>query len=251
MIAVFAAMEVEVKACLAGLSDVRQTEVQGFPVYETEGAVICQTGIGVRARDAAEAALTRYAPAVALSVGVAGGLSPKLSGGDVVVCERVDHESHRHSGVEATVVAHAGLVEAAVAAARGIGLTVSTGSSITVDELAFGEEEKTAHYGWKGHDIVEMESFWIGEAAAKRGLPFLAARTISDNATEPLVQTGAIKADGNFDQQALIDYVRDHPEAAPLVARQFEVGRMALDNLTIFLAAYLAPLAQHFHSSVR
>jgi hypothetical protein len=96
-----------------------------------------------------------------------------------------------------------------------------------------------------------MESFWIGEAAAKRDLPYLAVRTISDDAAEPLVMTGAMKPDGNFDQQALLDYVRHHPEVAPLVARQFEAGRLALDNLTIFLSAYLKPLVRHFHSGVR
>jgi adenosylhomocysteine nucleosidase len=251
MIAVFAAMQPEVSACLTWTSNIRQIEVQGFPVYETEGAVICRTGIGTRAREASEAALARYNPAVALSVGVAGGLSPKLSAGDLVVCERVDHESHRHSSVEATVVSHVGLMDAASAAARGMGLPVSTGSSITVDELLLGADEKSAHHGWKGHDIVEMESFWIGAAAAKRGLPFLAVRTISDDAAEPLVMTGAMKPDGNFDHQALLDYVRDHPEVAPLAARQFEAGRLALGNLTIFLAAFLAPLVEHFHSGVR
>jgi hypothetical protein len=76
-------------------------------------------------------------------------------------------------------------------------------------------------------------------------------RTISDDAAEPLVKTGAMKPDGNFDQQAFLDYVRDHPEVAPLVARQFEAGRLALGNLTIFLAAFLAPLVEHFHSGVR
>jgi nucleoside phosphorylase len=251
MIAVFAALEIEVQACLTWTSNTRQTEVEGFLVYEIEGAMICQTGIGIRARDAAEAALACYAPAVALSVGVAGGLSPKLSAGDLVVCERVDHESHRHSGVDATVISHGGLMEAAVAAARGMRLSVSTGSSITVDELAVGADEKSVHHAWKGHDIVEMESFWIGEAAAKRGLPFLAVRTISDDAAAPLVKTGAMKPDGNFDQQALLHYVRDHPEVAPLVAKQYEAGRMALGNLAIFLAAFLAPLVQHFHSGVR
>ena len=250
MIAVFAAMQPEVSACLTWTSNIRQTEVQGFPLYEIEGAMICQTSLGTRAREAAEAVLASYAPAVALSVGVAGGLSPKLSAGDLVVCERVDHESHRHAGVDATVASHAGLMEAAVAAARGMGLSVSTGSSITVDELAAGADEKSAHHAWKRHDIVEMESFWIGEAAAKGGLPFLAVRTISDDASDPLVVTGAMKPDGNFDQQALLDYVRDHPEAAPLVARQFEAGRLALGNLTIFLAAFLEPLVKHFHSGV-
>jgi nucleoside phosphorylase len=126
------------------------------------------------------AALACYQPAVALSIGVAGGLSPKLSVGDLVVCERIDHESHRQSRFDATVLSHAGLVEAAVAAARGMRLSVSTGSSITVDELAVGADEKSAHYAWNGHDIVEMESFWVGEAAAKRDLPFLAVRAISD-----------------------------------------------------------------------
>jgi hypothetical protein len=96
-----------------------------------------------------------------------------------------------------------------------------------------------------------MESFWVGEAAAKLDVPFLAVRAISDNAAEPLVMTGAMKPDGNLDQQTLLDYVRDHPEVATLVARQFEAGRLALSNLTIFLAAFLAPLVQHFHSEVR
>jgi adenosylhomocysteine nucleosidase len=251
LIAVFAAMEVEVKACLTWTSNVRKTELQGVPVYETEGAVICQTGIGTRAQEAGRVVLACYQPAVALSIGVAGGLSPKLRVGDLVVCERIDHESHRHSRFDATVLSHAGLVEAAVAAARGMRLSVSTGSSITVDELAVGADDKSAHYAWNGHDIVEMESFWIGEAAAKLDVPFLAVRAISDNAAEPLVMTGAMKPDGNLDQQTLLDYVRDHPEVATLVARQFEAGRLALSNLTIFLAAFLAPLVQHFHSEVR
>ena len=238
------------KACLTWTNNVRQAELQGFPVYEAEGAIICQTGIGIRAREAVEAALACYTPAIALSTGVAGGVSPKLRAGDLVVCERVDHESNRYSGADATVFSDARLMEAALAAARGMGVPVSTGSSITVDELAVGADEKSAHHAWKGHDIVEMESFWIGEAAAQRGLPFLAVRTISDDAAEPLVTAGAIKPDGNFDQQTFLDYVRDHPEVAPLVARQHEAARKALGNLTIFLAAFLAPLAQHFHSSV-
>src|SRR5439155_326262 len=84
------------------------------------------------------------------------------------------------SGFDAIVLSHAGLVEAALAAARGMRLSVSTGSSITVDELAAGADEKSAHHAWKGHDIVEMESFWVGEVAAKRGLPFLAVRAIAE-----------------------------------------------------------------------
>ena len=65
------------------------------------------------------------------------------------------------------------------------------------------------------------------------------------------VKTEGMKPDGNFDQQAFLDYVRHHPEVAPLVARQYEAGRIALGNLAIFLAAFLPPLVQHFHTGVR
>jgi adenosylhomocysteine nucleosidase len=239
MIAVFAAMDLEVKACLTWTRNIRQTDVHGFPVYETEGAVICQTGIGTRSREAAEVTLARYAPALALSVGVAGGLAPKLSAGDVVVCERVDHESHRHSGVEATIVSHAGLIEAAVAAARGMGLPVSTGASITVDEAAFGAEEKSAHHAWKGHDIVEMESFWIGEAAVRRGIPVLAARTISDTAEHQLLQTGAMRDDGTFDAEAFQAWTQAHPELIAAWTQTAENARTAFASLTRLLSAFL------------
>ena len=35
---------------------------------------------------------------------------------------------------------------------------------------------------WDGHDIVEMESYWVGRVAAASGLPFLAVRAVSDGA---------------------------------------------------------------------
>lgn len=246
MIAVFAAMQPEVSACLGWAKHVRTSEIDGFPVSEIDGGVVCQTGIGPRARDAAEAVLDRRQASVVLSLGVAGGLSQKAEVGAVVVCDRIDHESHRHAGVDATVLSDPNLLTAATAAARGMGLPVHTGSSITVDEAAWGPDEKAAHHAWKGHDIVEMESFWIGEAAARRGIPFLTVRTISDNADDSLIKTEAMRPDGTFDQQTFIDYIRDHPEVAPLVARQYEAGKVAFGNLSIFCAAFLPPLAQHF-----
>ena len=42
-------MEIEVQACLTWISNIRQSELQGLSVYETQGAMICQTGIGIRA----------------------------------------------------------------------------------------------------------------------------------------------------------------------------------------------------------
>lgn len=249
MIAIFAAMQPEVSACIGWSSDLRYAEVAGFPVVEAPHAIVCQTGIGTRAKEAADAVLEKYPSAVVLSLGVAGGLSPKIEAGDVVICDRIDHESHRDTGIDAAVFGDQNLIAAAGAAARGMGLPTHEGSSITVDEAAWGPGAKAAHHAWKGHDIVEMESYWIGEAATNRGLPFLTVRTISDGSADTLVKTEAMQPDGTFDQQRFLEEVRKHPEMQTLVVRQMELGRIAFGNLSIFCAAFVPPLAQHFAQS--
>jgi nucleoside phosphorylase len=251
MIAVFAALQSEVSACLASLEVAATREVAGFPVAEAEGGVVCQTGLGRRARSAAEAVLDEYKrTTTVLSVGIAGGLHAETNVGDVVICEHVDHESKRSVGQEDTVACHPALVTAAEAAGKGLGLNVITGSSITVDEVAWGADEKAAHHGWKQHTIVEMESYWIGEAAAKRRIPFLAVRTISDGPTDGILQTGAVLDDGGFDQDALLAYLREHPEAGAELTGMAERSRLALGNLAIVMAGLLPPLIQHFHRDV-
>ncbi len=246
MIAVFAAMRPEVAACLGSIGEYTESDIAGCRLTEGRDIIICQTGIGPRSRTAAEAVISSWPPGIVLSVGVAGGLAPHITAGEVVVCERIDHESHRASGREESVFSDERLIEVAMAAGNGLGLPMSRGSSLTVDEAAWGLAEKSAHHSWKAHDIVEMESFWIGGAAARHDLPFLCVRTISDTAEDSLLQTGAMDVHGNFDQQRLFDYIREHPEHAPLIAAQSERGRAAFTNLTILMAGLLPPLAEHF-----
>ena len=246
MIAVFAAMRAEVAACLGAIGEYAEAEIDGYPLVEGRNIIICQTGIGPRSRRSAQTAISSRSPSVVLSVGVAGGLAPNISAGEVVVCERIDHESHRVTGSEESAFSDERLVDVAMAAGSRLGLPISRGSSLTVDEPAWGHVEKAGHHSWKGHDIVEMESFWIGEVAAQHSLPFLCVRTISDTAEDSLLQTGAMDERGNFDQQRLLDYLGEHPEHASLIVAQTERGRAAFTNLTILMAGLLPPLAEHF-----
>jgi nucleoside phosphorylase len=185
-----------------------------------------------------------------LSVGVAGGLHADTAVGDVVICEHVDHESQRGPGREDTVASHPALVEAAEAAGRGLGLNVVTGSSLTVDEVAWTAEEKSAHHEWKSHTIVEMESYWVGEAAAAARIPFLAVRTISDGPGDRILQTGAVRDDGSFDQKALLDFLAVNPDAGPDIAVMAENSRLSHGNLAIVMAGLLPPLIQHLQRDV-
>ena len=252
VILIFAAMQSEVSTCLAWLRDYRESEVAGFPVLEGEGVVICQTGLGRRSKDAADAVIAQYPSSVVLSVGVAGGLHPNLECGDVIICEQIDHVSHKASRARNKGIAcDARLANAALAAAKGMGLPASTGKSLTLDEPAWTVDEKTAHHEWKRHDIVEMESFWVGEAANRAGVPFLAIRTISDASGHSLPNTGAMQPDGNFDEKVLLAYVAANPEAGPLFAEFAERARPAFGNLAIVLAAFVPPLIEHFATGVR
>ena len=169
MILVFAAMDPEVGACFGGSPPAATADVDGHPLYESSEMVVCKTGIGRRSAAVADAALLRYSPEAVLSVGVAGGLAPDIEAGDLVICRHVDHESHRHSDEEMSVYADDRLLRDALEIAAELNLPVSEGSSLTVDEAAWGPADKAAHHAWKRHEIVEMESFWVGASAAKRG----------------------------------------------------------------------------------
>jgi adenosylhomocysteine nucleosidase len=246
VIAIFAAMRPEVATCLGSIGEYTEFAPEGFPLIEAQDIIICQTGIGPRSRQAADAVISSRSPGAVLSIGVAGGLAPHITAGEVVVCDHVDHESHRDGDRQESVFSDERLIEVAIAAGKGLNLPISRGSSITVDEAAWGPAEKAAHHSWKAHDIVEMESFWIGEAAARYDAPFLCVRTISDTAEDTLLQTYAMDEHGNFDQQRLVEYIREHPDHAPLIVAQSERGRAAFTNLAILMAGLLPPLAQHF-----
>lgn len=238
MIAIFAAMEPEVAACPEWTRSGEKVMLAGWAVMQGDGAFVCQTGIGrERALQAAEAVLSQLTPSLVLSVGVAGGLAPSIAVGEVVVCTHVDHESHRHSDSEQTIYSDQYLLDAALEVAREPGVAVRAGTSITVDEAAWGPAEKAAHHAWKAHDIVEMESFWIAEATVKRGLPFLAVRSVSDSSVDALPNLGVMRPDGTLDTEKFVAHLQEHPETGEQLSRLAHHSKVALTSLAAFLEA--------------
>jgi adenosylhomocysteine nucleosidase len=244
MIAIFAAMESEVAACPEWTRSGERKALGGATVFEGKGSFVCQTGIGrEQAQRSVEAALSHFTPSMVLSVGVAGALAPGIEVGDVVVCTHVDHESHRGSEVEQAVYSDQRLLDAAIEVARESDISVRTGTSITVDEAAWGPAEKAAHHAWKSHDIVEMESFWIAAAAVKRGIPVLTVRTVSDTADYQMPKTGAMRDDGTFDASAFQAWAQAHPGSMKDWTQMAENARAAFAGLTRFLEIFLPQLA--------
>ncbi|MCH7952416.1 MAG: hypothetical protein IIC25_00875 [Chloroflexi bacterium] len=243
VILVFAAQETEVRACFGGGAIGPSRDVAGFPVYETAGLAVCQTGLGRRSRNAATAVLGHFKPEAVLSVGTAGGLNLDLSAGQLIACSHVHHAGARGAPEETPAFSDERLMTLALEVAGGAGIEARIGSAVTVDEVVWTSSGKADLHAWMGHDVVEMESYWIGKAAAAADLPYLALRVVTDQAADELVETPAISADGTFDVNAFQAWIKDHPEYIPMFAQQAERQRLGLGTLARFLSAFLPRLA--------
>jgi hypothetical protein len=197
--------------------------------------------MGRIAERAARSVIEHVSPRLILSVGTSGGLNAGLRVGDVVLCDRVDQASQPPVGrPAATVFADSQLIAMAREAGREAALPIQVGGSVTVDEVAWGPDEKRRLRDWDGHDIVEMESYWVGRAAAALGAPFLAVRVVTDGADATIPDIpGLMNDDGTMNQPALLAYTAEHPEAIEALAAMHRKGGLALERLRAFLGEFV------------
>jgi adenosylhomocysteine nucleosidase len=171
--------------------------------------ILATTGVGkVNAAATTALVIERFAPAIVIFSGVAGALDPALQPGDVVIAERLlQHDLVRHTeqgpvlrgvrdpaGVVGPIVLEASPALLALArdlgsrlelerlpgAARGSRLrfgTIATGDSF-VSALAM----KTQLHERLSADAVEMEGAAVAQVCARRGIPLLVVRGLSDGA---------------------------------------------------------------------
>jgi adenosylhomocysteine nucleosidase len=245
VIGVFAAQQSEVEACPAALRSAAQRQVGRFTVFEGDVGFVCRTGMGPIAEEATRLAVDALSPRVVLSVGTCGGLNGGLSSGEIVLCERVHEWTEPAPDEPQTITADAALVDAATQAASAAQVSARTGASVSIDTPAWGPGEKRALREWMGHDVVEMESFWIGRVAAESRIPYLAIRVITDGHDETIPNIpGLIGADGTVDQSKLLEYTRDHPEAISRMAEMHRRSEQALANLRTLLDAFIPSISQ-------
>lgn len=240
MIGVFAALQPEVEACPLSLRSSGERRLGRFLLLQGSDGFVCRTGVGRAAGEAAQQVIDALRPRLVLSVGTAGGLDQELSTGDIVICRRLHAWMGGRGDESETVEGDSDLLSVAQMAGVKAGLVLRTGSSVTADHVAWGADEKRRLHEWMGHDIVEMESFWVGRVAVRLGVPFLAVRVVSDGHAEAIPQVpDLINADGTVNREALLAYARDHPQSVPLLTESYNRGLRALGRLRTFLDAFL------------
>ncbi|EKS28768.1 phosphorylase [Afipia felis] len=179
---------------------------------QTEKPVLIVTGLKQEARIAAGPGLTvicsssnpvqlremmmSFDPASIsgiVSFGVAGGLSPKLRSGDIVIASEIVAAKGRWVAAEGLSQALYGLPEGEHRIMRGV--------LVGVEEVVLGRKAKAALRSATGADAVDMESHIAARYAEQYGLPFAALRVISDPAHRalPEIAAAALKANGDVD----------------------------------------------------
>ena len=160
-----------------------------------------------------EAALERHVTSGVVgivSLGIAGALAPGLRPGDWVVAEvALDGATVRPT--DAAWTAHL------AAALPGAWLGVIQGAEGIVAEAA----GKAALHRATGAIAVDLESGVAARVALRHGLPFAAARVISDAAdrTLPPAARVGMGPDGRADLRAVLRSLRDDPGQLPALLR--------------------------------
>ena len=209
-VAIVAAMEEELHSLRQRLTGVQPVALSsGSAVRGLLGSrevVLVETGEGAAAAEKGlEALLARQDIEALLIVGVAGALSPDLAVGDLVVASSVRNEQGAVESPDATLLERALESDSVV---RGGVLSVE---KIVVEPAA--KQDLWQSMGGGPFQVVDLESATYANLAAKRQIPYLALRAVSDTATEtlPLDFNAFRTPDGRINRSKVARHLIFHP----------------------------------------
>lgn len=148
-----------------------------------------------------------------ISFGIAGGLSPSLRTGDVVIASGVVSENVHHPVDEAWALSLASHIAPHMPLERGL--------IAGVEAVLLHASHKTEAHRKTRAIAVDMESHIAAAYAKEHGLPFVAIRAISDPASRglPRIAADALKPDGSVDMlKVLTGICRDPSQIPALIA---------------------------------
>ncbi len=172
--------------------------------------VVAIAGGGDEAR--LEAALNAIGPGAAgvISIGLGGALDPALRPGDWVVATEV-------IVAEARLATDPAWTDRLIARLPSVRSGPIAGSSVMLATA----EAKASLRRTTGALAVDMESHIAARVAARHGLPFAAARVISDGADRalPLAAQAGMRSDGGMDAMAVLAALIRRPGELPALIR--------------------------------
>ena len=197
-IGIIGAMDAEVNGLIEKLSN-HKIETVGAIEFHTgklfyKNVVIARCGVGkVFAAMCAEAMIIKYAPALIINTGVAGGLDASLKCADIVVAEKIcQHDMDTSplgdpkgliSGINKVYFeSDSEAIDAVMLSAYELGITVKRGTVATGDKFIASNEDRERIVSEFGASACEMEGGAIAHTAFVNKTPFVVIRAISDGA---------------------------------------------------------------------
>lgn len=201
-IGVIGAMDSELAALIAALTQPAQETVQGL-VFRTgrlgaREVVLVRCGIGkVSAARCTQVLIDRFAPGAVINTGIAGGLASGLAVGDIVVADGLVQHDFDAAPIgfvrgcvcmgdpgAPTVFAPDAVLSALLAQTAGNAIgaqRVHRGLVATGDQFISGAAAKAAiRRAFPAAMAAEMEGGAVAQAASMSGVPFAVVRAISD-----------------------------------------------------------------------
>ncbi len=148
---------------------------------------LVQSGIGrARSEEATRTAIEKLRPDVIVSIGLSGGLSQQVHGGDLILGERLLACDAAGAPMGEPIAADASLYRDCVKALEDEFIPVHYGEVVSVPEVMPGRAEKQRLASSCNAKAVDMESYWVANEARRAGVPFIVMRAASDTLGESL-----------------------------------------------------------------
>jgi len=214
-IAIFAALDEEIRVIRSRLLIDEQIHLKPSLItrgrYRKMQLLLVRSGIGKLAmKTAVDYCLSNFHPSICINVGYAGGTTPSMNIGDLVIATSVIDTSNENS-----FTTDNNLVEGAQSLCKKIGLKAVTGAMATVDKVISSPHEKafigTAH----GVIALDMESSAFASSCLDFGVPCLVVRSILDPLDVTLPDmSDVLDKSGHVSMGHLANHVIHHPKDA-------------------------------------
>jgi adenosylhomocysteine nucleosidase len=223
-IAIIAALEHELRPLIKNWPQTHaQHDGRDFTFYESPYAVATCSGIGPEpGRRASEAIIAKYSPALLISAGIAGGLTPDLKVGETIFPSTIidARDSSRHqTAIQNAPVGSSPLAKTIV---------------VSSPEIAGAAQKQKLGKAYAAH-AVDMEGASVARAAEAHGLPFIAIKTISDEVDFELPEMMPFFRDGQFQTPRFVLHISIRPWLWLRVFRLARNTKIASENLCAWL----------------
>jgi adenosylhomocysteine nucleosidase len=202
-------------------------------VFIAKQLLVAYSGTGYQnAQQAAELLITKGITHL-ISWGCAGGLSPALHPGDLLLAESIKDEAGNKIILDPDAYLHSKWVLAKSHDVHG-------GCLLSCSQVVMSSNEKNQLHLKTGAVAVDMESLAIAQVAQQHGLPFLAIRAIADpaNSSLPCAVTDALNDQGDVVLTKVLWSALRHPLQIPDLIRlgnHFKAAKTTLKQVASHL----------------